>query len=372
MAGSSNQFLSLLGWTFLPNLVTGWIQTIYYGLAIRAGDPKPAPGTPRHAAHRRRIYVLVVCAYLGYTLYEAAHDLQRAGNYYGDLSLAPGASDREVKARFRRLAALHHPDKVGGGGGGGQDYFMHLKTAADVLTDPARRFAYERFGPEAEAWRPACVTARDFAARGARAVLLPYYGVAAATLWGLGRLGYLEAGRYWRWVCLACLCAFEAAAVTRPRYPALLTAVVNPALARLAGQKPYLPFQLLALARKACVALFIAFAQVGPLLAKQQQHPGEADEAAAAAAGSEEKALRQNLERLEATAKGLDADAARLMELEMAPFAGDPEAIHSMRARLQEWLVQNTIRADPMVRDALGRSFQKRRVDAPAGARGNR
>ncbi|KAJ2994663.1 hypothetical protein NUW58_g1489 [Xylaria curta] len=53
----------------------------------------------------------------------------------------------------------------------------------------------------------------------------------------------------------------------------------------------------------------------------------------------------------------------------MAPFAGDPEAVTDMRSKLKEWLVQNTIRADPMVRDALGRSLQKRRVDAPAGAR---
>ena len=56
----------------------------------------------------------------------------------------------------------------------------------------------------------------------------------------------------------------------------------------------------------------------------------------------------------------------------MAPFAGDEEMLASLKGKIKEWLVQNTIRADPMVRDALGRSLQKRRVDAPAGAKGNR
>ncbi|RWA03084.1 hypothetical protein EKO27_g12021, partial [Xylaria grammica] len=78
------------------------------------------------------------------------------------------------------------------------------------------------------------------------------------------------------------------------------------------------------------------------------------------------------LDRLEHAARSLDADAARLMELEMAPFVGDPEVIKDMRSKLKEWLVQNTIRADPMVRDALGKSLQKRRVNAPAGAKGTK
>ena len=56
----------------------------------------------------------------------------------------------------------------------------------------------------------------------------------------------------------------------------------------------------------------------------------------------------------------------------MAPFAGDPELVKSMRGKLREWLVQNTIRSDPMVKDALGNSFKRRRADAPAGAKGNR
>ncbi|OTA96380.1 hypothetical protein M434DRAFT_19638 [Hypoxylon sp. CO27-5] len=365
MAG--NNILSLLGWSFLPNLVTGWVQSIYYGLTIRAGDRKPTPGTPRYAEHRRRIHILVVSLYLLYTIYEADYELRRASSYYADLGVPFSATERDIKSRFRRLAALHHPDKLMGSGGGvdstDADYFMHLKTASDTLVDPARRFAYERFGPDIVNWKH-CVTVSDYVVRGTQ-VLIPYYGFAAVAMYVLGLLGYLDWGRYWRWLTLVVLCVFELHTVTRPSFPRFLEHVVNPVLTRFTSHPPYLPFQAISLARKLSITLYIAFSQIGPLLQPPDQQgmkPGEASE----------KQLSRNLDRLEQTARSMDVDATRLMELEMSPFAGDPEVINNMRSKLKEWLVQNTIRADPMVKDALGRSFQKRRVDAPAGAKGNR
>ncbi|KAI2473248.1 hypothetical protein F4781DRAFT_227334 [Annulohypoxylon bovei var. microspora] len=363
---ASNNVLSLLGWTFLPNLVTGWVQSIYYGITIRAGDRKPAPGTPRHAEHRRRIHILVVALYLLYTIYEADYEMRRTSDYYADLGVPFSASERDIKSRFRRLAALHHPDKLmssGGTDGSEADFFMHLKTASDTLVDPARRFAYERFGPDVVSWKN-CVTVRDYVVRGAQ-VVIPYYGFAAVVMYVLGLLGYLDWGRYWRWLTLVMLCVFELHTVTRPSFPRILDNLVNPVLSRFTTHPPYLPFQAISLARKLSITLYIAFSQIGPLLQPPDQRgarPGEASE----------KQLLQNLDRLEQTARGMDVDATRLMELEMAPFVGDPEVINTMRMKLKEWLVQNTIRADPMVKDALGRSFQKRRVDAPAGAKGNR
>jgi hypothetical protein len=199
--------------------------------------------------------------------------------------------------------------------------------------------------------------------RGLQTQVIPHYGLAAAGLYGLGLLGYLEFGRYWRWVTLLVLCAFEAHVVTRPRFPVFVETIVNPLLVRfISSHPPYLPFQVVGLARRVAIAIYIAFGQLGPVL-----QAGRVQEAAAG-----EKALQQNLDRLEQTARSMDVDATRLMELEMAPFAGDPEVVRDMRSKLKEWLVQNTIRADPMVRDALGRSLQKRRVDAPAGAKGTK
>ena len=53
----------------------------------------------------------------------------------------------------------------------------------------------------------------------------------------------------------------------------------------------------------------------------------------------------------------------------MAPFAGDEQALNEVRAKMKEWLVQNTIRADPEVRDAVGRVMGRRRDGAPPDAK---
>ena len=56
--------------------------------------------------------------------------------------------------------------------------------------------------------------------------------------------------------------------------------------------------------------------------------------------------------------------------MDMAPFVGDEQGMKELRGRVKEWLVNNTIRADPEVRDAMGRALAvKRRSGAPAGAR---
>jgi hypothetical protein len=178
-----------------------------------------------------------------------------------------------------------------------------------------------------------------------------------------GLLGYLEWGKYWRWLTLLIICVFELHTISRPYFPQVATKLINPLLTTFTRHPPYLPFQLIQLARKLSVTLFIAFSQIGPLL----QPPS-----APAAAVNPEIALKQQLDRLEATAKAADIEATRLMGMEMSPFVGDSEALRDVKGKVKEWLVQNTIRSDPEVRDALGTLLKRRRTDAPAGARGNR
>ena len=58
-----------------------------------------------------------------------------------------------------------------------------------------------------------------------------------------------------------------------------------------------------------------------------------------------------------------------LLGLDMAPFVDDEMGARELRAKVKDWLVNNTIRADPEVRDAMGRAMGRRRVGAPPGAR---
>jgi len=278
------------------------------------------------------------------------------------------ATEREIKSRFRRLAALYHPDKVSGGE---QEkinaFFVHLKQAQDYLTDPAKRFAYDRFGPEVAGWQH-CATIRDYLVKGGQQIV-PYYGLAAVAMYGMGLLGYLDWGKFERWLVLGCMFLFEVTAVTRPAAPRVLEKLVNPIMSSFGGRHPYLQFQAITLAKKLCVTIYMAFSQIGPLLSADTS---SGNIVIAKEGQSEEQALRQGLERLEVAAKRLDMDATNLLQLEMAPFAGDREAMESTWAKVREWLVHNTIRSDPMVRDAMGRSMTKKRMNVPAGAKGTR
>ncbi|KAJ8062189.1 hypothetical protein OCU04_008743 [Sclerotinia nivalis] len=358
---STNNLLSFAAWSFLPNLVTGWVQTIWYGLTIRVGDPKPQPGSPKWVLHRRRINILVISAYLLYTIYEADWEVRKARDFYQDLGLSHSATEREIKSRFRRLAAIHHPDKVSSSSPSSESHFVHLKLAQDILLNPAKRFAYERFGPEVTAWQH-CSSIRDYLTHGTQ-LIAPYYAVAGIAMYAFSIAGYLEWGKYWRCITLIMLCVFELHTVSRPYFPVVATNVINPILTKFTSHPPYLPFQLIQLARKLSLTLFIAFSQLGPLL----QPP-----AAISQNGNPETVLKQQLDRLEQVAKAAEIDASRLYGLEVVPFANDPRVMEDVKGKVREWLVQNTIRSDPEVRDAMGTVLRRRRTDAPAGARGNR
>lgn len=181
--------------------MTGWLQTLYYGITIRAGDPKPQPNTPRYVKHRRRIYITVVLVYLAYTIYEADYYVRQAGDFYQLLGVPLDADERTIKSRFRRLAALHHPDKVQSVLGAEKDngaidsYFVSLKTAQDTLTNSVKRYAYDRFGPDFLQWQQQSSSIQDYFWAGLPAASGFYIG-SYILMFVLGTLGYVNWGRY--------------------------------------------------------------------------------------------------------------------------------------------------------------------------------
>ena len=96
-----SEWLSFLGWTFLPSLATNWIQSIYYRIVYRAGDNIPRPGQRKYVLHRRRIYIFVVLAYLIYTIVEVIHSIP--SNYYNLLGVNQKFTPKELKSNLRKL-----------------------------------------------------------------------------------------------------------------------------------------------------------------------------------------------------------------------------------------------------------------------------
>ena len=64
-----------------------------------------------------------------------------AKSYYDTLGVGKDASPDEIKRAFRKLAQKHHPDA-----GGDEETFKQINEAYDVLSDPAKKKQYDRFG----------------------------------------------------------------------------------------------------------------------------------------------------------------------------------------------------------------------------------
>jgi molecular chaperone DnaJ len=65
-------------------------------------------------------------------------------DYYDVLGVSRDASQAEVKRAFRRLAMQYHPDR--NSDHGAEERFKEINEAYEVLSEPDRRTAYDRFG----------------------------------------------------------------------------------------------------------------------------------------------------------------------------------------------------------------------------------
>ena len=68
-------------------------------------------------------------------------------DYYAALGVGREASDDDIKKAYRKLAMQYHPDR-NGGSKEAEESFKVIAEAWDVLRDPQKRAAYDRYGEE--------------------------------------------------------------------------------------------------------------------------------------------------------------------------------------------------------------------------------
>lgn len=300
----------------------------------------------------------MIVVYLLYTIYEADWQLRQAGDFYQALGVPHDVGEKGIQSRFRRLTVQFHPDKVSGADRPAVEaIYVQMKLARDTLADPAKRFAYDRFGPDVLKWRN-MKTIRDFVFHGVQQTT-GYYAVSGVVLILLGMLGYLNHGMFWRYFAMAALYIIEVYFVTRPKFPTILAGVLNPFLIRTGLRPVYLPYQMLSLLRKLSITFFIALSQLGPLLQGPQQQLQEGG-----------AITPQLLQQVQALGKQADQEVSRLMAMELAPFAGEQEIMKDVRGRMKDWLVQNTYRNDQEVGRAVAGVLTRRRNGAAVEAGG--
>ncbi|KAF2111996.1 hypothetical protein BDV96DRAFT_580968 [Lophiotrema nucula] len=351
---------------FLLPFAAGWIQVILYSIFIRAGDPKPQPGSPRFVRHKRQIMMLVYAAYFLFTIYEVDYNLQRASHAYNDLGVPVTVDDSGLASRFRKLTVRFHPDKVAANvdRDRANDYYVHLKHARDIILDPAKRFAYDRFGPDILTQCTKCLTIRDYTVH-AILVGLYTYGALFVVLLGANALGYLKDGLYWRYLALFAMAMYELRTAMRPDHPPFLAGILNPFFSSMRLRPEYLPFQATNILRKATLSLAQFLGLLIPLYRDDPRKPVKT-------ADDSEEARHKQLDRLEVIVRDSGMDASRLLELESTPYRENEKAKSELREALKKYMVQNVVHQEREVRNAIGVSMARRRAGVPHGAQGTR
>lgn len=82
-------------------------------------------------------------------------------DYYAVLGVPRTASEKEIKAAYRRLARKHHPD-VNPGDKRAEEQFKAISEAYSVLSDPEKRKKYDRWGADWEKIEQAQAAGADF------------------------------------------------------------------------------------------------------------------------------------------------------------------------------------------------------------------
>src|ERR1700723_3776302 len=72
-----------------------------------------------------------------------------AQDYYEMLGVGRTASPDDIKKAFRKLPMQHHPDRNQGDKEAAEKKFKELNHAYDILKDPEKRAAYDRYGAAA-------------------------------------------------------------------------------------------------------------------------------------------------------------------------------------------------------------------------------
>ncbi|HWT31018.1 MAG TPA: molecular chaperone DnaJ [Propylenella sp.] len=69
-------------------------------------------------------------------------------DFYEVLGVSRGCDEKELKSAFRKLAMQYHPDR-NGGDHSSEHRFKEINEAYEILKDPQKRAAYDRFGHQA-------------------------------------------------------------------------------------------------------------------------------------------------------------------------------------------------------------------------------
>jgi DnaJ domain len=280
--------LHLLLWFFLPGMVTNFVQRAYYALRYARGSIyRPSPGSPRHKRDYDRCYVFVISIYLFYCIFSTIYMMPP--NYYQDFGVPATASEKVLKAQFRKYSLMYHPDRNPGPEAEGQ--FLRLRKIYESLTNPVLKEAYNKFGSHLTC--NGCILFKDYLWNGLMH-FIGFYGGVGFALIVLNTLGANQVGTYWRFMAFLGMMCLEAAMILLP-YDPIAWFLPNATIA-----------EKISVLRHSITYIFMAINQFGPAL-----FPKETAD------------LRDSLKKVEKQAIVNELDSIKYFEHHLKPFIQD-------------------------------------------------
>ncbi|KAK0545111.1 hypothetical protein OC846_005017 [Tilletia horrida] len=307
-ADEQNVLTPFIAWSVLPMLCTNLLLRFGYYTRFL-----PQPKTQAQAAdHQKYVRAVVVGAYLLYSLLGALVTVFRpeVPNHYAIMNITYDDDVDAIKKSFRKLARQYHPDKLTDENReSGEAFFLLIRKAHDTLTDPMKRFAYDRFGPTVLDWRTP-KTLREYMLHGFKESILFYVFnplFHSILIWIHG----VKVDGYWRFAHPVATAAIEYYLLSRPVRPAFL--------ARLFPLMT--PYEYTVVLHHFYTSIIMAFAQLGPLFPPRQYGPSSAAEKKQL----EEAALSLS-EGIKMLSKAAEAEAGGLLVKELEPFRAASKA----------------------------------------------
>ncbi|WVQ70933.1 hypothetical protein IAR50_000458 [Cryptococcus sp. DSM 104548] len=192
--------------SFLPSSITT-ILLPHLSTNLPAIFPPAPKGSPVYARNYRVAFTGVICVWQAYAFFK---DGLGSEGWYELLGVTKDADDDELKKAFRLIARQHHPDRAGPGS---DDFFIAARKAYETLSDPVKRYAYDRFGPQSIEWKAASV--REYIYMGLQGSL-GFYVVSGIIMFALAVVGKARAGSYWVHTLFASLLAIEFSLILSP------------------------------------------------------------------------------------------------------------------------------------------------------------
>ncbi|XAO23275.1 hypothetical protein I312_102053 [Cryptococcus bacillisporus CA1280] len=204
--------------SFLPSQITTAILP-YLSANLPSIFPPAPRGSPRYLCNYRLAFTGVICIWQAYSFFKDG--LGNEDDWYRLLSVQGNADEDALKSAFRTLARRHHPDRAGNDN---DDHFILARKAYETLSDPVKRYAYDRFGPKILQWKAASV--REYIFFGLQNSI-GFYIFSGGIMLILSLLGRGRSGSYWIHTLFAFLFILELSLILSPSIHA------PPILARL-------------------------------------------------------------------------------------------------------------------------------------------